>query len=64
MNKLISPTQLEINTIQMKLPLEIGIKINISDPVVTFKEVMEGVNLKKYLIKDTTETRGRDGYFY
>ena len=23
---------------------------------------MEGVNLKKYLIKDTTETRGRDGY--
>lgn len=62
MNKLISTTHLEINTIQMKLPLEIGIKINISDPVVTFKEVMEGVNLKKYLIKDTTETRGRDGY--
>lgn len=61
MNKLIQ-TQLEINTIQMKLPLDLGIKINISDPVVTFKEVMEGVNLNKYLIKDSTETRGRDGY--
>ena len=61
MNKLIQ-RQLEINTIQMKLPLDLGIKINISDPVVTFKEVMEGVNLNKYLIKDSTETRGRDGY--
>lgn len=61
MNKLIL-TQLENNTIQMKLPLDLGIKINISDPVVTFKEVMEGVNLNKYLIKDSTETRGRDGY--
>ncbi len=61
MNKLIQ-TQLEINTIQMKLPLDLGIKINISDPVVTFKEVMEGVNLNKYLIKDSAETRGRDGY--
>ena len=46
----------------MKLPLDVGIKINISDPVVTFKEVMEGVNLNKYLIKNSTETRGRDGY--
>ena len=62
MNKLIPTKQLEINTIQMKLPLDVGIKINISDPVVTFKEVMEGVNLNKYLIKDSTETRGRDGY--
>lgn len=61
MNKLIQQ-QLEINTIQMRLPLDLGIKINISDPVVTFKEVMEGVNLNKYLIKASTETRGRDGY--
>ena len=34
---------------QMKLPLQIGILIDSSDPVWTFNEVMEGVNLSKYL---------------
>ena len=53
---------LEIDTFQMKLPLEVGIKIDPADPVVTFKEVMEGVNLNKYLISTSNETRGRDGY--
>src|SRR5574344_1828557 len=53
--------QLEINTFQMKLPVEVGIKIDPADPVVTFKEVMEGVNLNKYLISTSNETRGRDG---
>ena len=62
MNMLIPNNQLEINTFQMKLPLEVGILINPNDPVVTFKEVMKGVNLKKYLISYSNETRGRDGY--
>ncbi len=46
----------------MKLPLEIEIFIEPTDPVVSFKEVMEGVNLSKYLKDDSRETRGRDGY--
>lgn len=62
MNMLIPNQQLEINTIQMKLPLEVGILINPTDPVVTFKEVMEGVNLKKYIISTNNDPRGRNGY--
>ena len=62
MNMLTFNPHLEINTFQMKLPLEVGIKIDPADPVVTFKEVMEGVNLNKYLISTSNETRGRDGY--
>ena len=61
METLTLPTQGKSNTIQLKLPLEIGIKIDPTDKVVTFKEVMEGVNLKKYLVRESTETRGRDG---
>ncbi len=34
---------------QMKLPLQIGILIDSSDPVWTFNEVMEGVNLAQFL---------------
>ena len=62
MNELRYQTQENLNTIQIKLPLEISVKIKNTDPVVTFKEVMEGVNLKKYLVKQSNETRGRDGY--
>ena len=62
MDKLISNQQIEHTTIQMKLPLQIDIFINPDDPVVSFKEVMEGVNLSKYLKKDSKETRGREGY--
>lgn len=62
MNKLISNEQLYNNTIQMKLPLKVEILINPTDPVVTFKEVMEGVNLNKYLISNSKDERGRDGY--
>jgi len=62
MNKLFPISQLENNIIQMKLPLEVEILINPTDPVVSFKEVMEGVNLSKYLKNDSSETRGRDGY--
>ncbi|MGM9880917.1 MAG: hypothetical protein ACI318_06640 [Bacilli bacterium] len=57
MNMLTFNPHLEINTFQMKLPLEVGIKIDPADPVVTFKEVMEGVNLNKYLISTSNETR-------
>lgn len=59
---LIPNRQVECSTIQMKLPLEIGIKIQKNDKVVTFKEVMEGVNLRKYLEKPEQDPRGRDGY--
>lgn len=62
MDKLITNQQIEHTTIQMKLPLQIDIFINPDDPVVSFKEVMEGVNLSKYLKKDSKETRGREGY--
>ena len=61
MNKLLSNSQYDDNTIQPKLSLSLGVTIDINDPVVTFREVLEGVNLKKYLVKDSDETRGRDG---
>lgn len=62
MNTLLSNSQFDSNTFQLQLPLNLGTKIDIFDPVVTFREVLEGVNLKKYLVKHTCETRGRDGY--
>lgn len=55
-------TEVNYSTIQMKLPLDLGIKIDSNDPVVTFKEVMEGVNLRKYLKSTSYDKRGRDGY--
>ena len=62
MNKLLSNDHLNSNTIQLQLPLSLGTKIDINDPVVTFREILEGVNLKKYLFADSNEKRGRDGY--
>lgn len=62
MNTLLSNSHLDSNTIQLQLPLNLGTKIDIFDPVVTFREVLEGVDLKKYLVRDKIETRGRDGY--
>lgn len=59
---LILTNQEKISTIQMKLPLEIGVKINSDDPVVSFKEVMNGVNLKQFLVKSDKDSKGRDGY--
>lgn len=59
---LIPNRQVEISTIQMKLPLEIGVKIEKDDPVVSFKEVMEGVELRKYLKRSEQDPRGREGY--
>lgn len=51
-NTLTSNPQLDINTIQQKLPLDLEIKNNANNFVVTFMEVMERVNLNKYLEKN------------
>ena len=42
------------------MPLDLGIKIDPDDEVVSFLKALEGVNLKKYLKRD--ERRGRKGY--
>ena len=55
-------TQEKVSTLQLKLPLDLGVKINPNDPVVTFKEVIEGVNLKKFLDLSKKDNRGREGY--
>ena len=47
-NTLTSNPQLDINTIKLKLPLDLRIKNNTNSFAITFKEVMEGVNLNKY----------------
>ena len=47
-NTLTSNPQLDINTIKLKLPLVLRIKNNLNSFAITFKEVMEGVNLNKY----------------
>lgn len=46
--------------IQMILPLDLEKKIDSSDPVYSFLEVMKGVNWNKYLLHPTH--RGRDEY--
>lgn len=48
------------NTLQLSLPLDLGIKIDLEDAVVSFQEALEGVNLKKYLKRK--ERRGRNGH--
>lgn len=49
------------NTYQLKLPLEIEKIIEISDPVYTFCEVLEHVDLKRYLVVKENRT-GRKRY--
>lgn len=49
-------------TFQLRLPLDLSIKIKIDDPVYTFNEVMNGVKLDKYLINPNKDPRGRKGY--
>lgn len=48
------------NAFQLSLPLDLGIKIDPDDEVVSFLKALEGVNLKKYLKR--CERRGREGY--
>ena len=47
-------------TYQLKLPVEVEIIIEISDPVYTFCEVMDHIDLRKYLaIKESRTGRRR-----
>ena len=46
---------------QLKLPVEISTIIEISDPVYTFCEVMDSIDLRKYLAAPERKT-GRKRY--
>lgn len=48
-------------TYQLKLPLEISTIIEVSDPVYTFCEVMDHIDLRKYLVTEENKT-GRKRY--
>ena len=48
-------------TYQLKLPLEISTIIEVSDPVYTFCEVMDQIDLRKYLVTEENKT-GRKRY--
>ena len=43
-------------TYQLKLPLEISTIIEVSDPVYTFCEVMDHIDLRKYLVTEENKT--------
>ena len=49
------------STYQLKLPVDIEKIIEISDPVYTFCEVLEHIDLYKYLVKKENKT-GRPRY--
>lgn len=52
--------QINYTPYQLKLPLEIEKIIEISDPVYTFSEVMEHIDLRKYLaVKESKIGRKR-----
>ena len=44
---------------QLKMPLEISQIIEISDPVYTFTEVMDHIDLKKYFVEEGYRRTGR-----
>lgn len=48
--------------IQLRLPLIFDELIKFDDPVYSFNQVMEGVDLQKYLKKEKKDNRGRKGY--
>ena len=50
----------DYSTEQMTLPLDLGILIEPNDPVVTFSEVMKGMELTKYFVPE--KKQGRAGY--
>lgn len=54
------PNKEYYTTRQLQLPLDWEILIEKDDPVKTFKEVMEGVNLGKYIKRESS--KGRIGY--
>ena len=53
--------QIYNTTYQLKLPVEISTIIEISDPVYTFSEVMDCIDLRKYLAVKESKT-GRKRY--
>ncbi len=55
-------TQKNYTPIQLKLPLEIGYKIETTDSIYTFNEVMEHIDLRKYIVEEEHETGGRPKY--
>ena len=52
--------QNDYNALQLSLPIDLGIKIDEDDMVVSFLKALEGVNLSKYFKKG--KCRGRKGY--
>ena len=50
------------STYQLKMPLEISKIIEISDPVYTFSEVLNHIDLKKYLVGEGNKRTGRPEY--
>lgn len=58
----IVPNTYYYTPIQLKLPLEVEEIIRPNDPVYTFNEVMKGIDLRKYIVSNSLETRGRKGY--
>ena len=55
-------TQEYFNTYQLKMPLEISKIIEISDPVYTFSDVLNHIDLKKYLVQEGDKRTGRPEY--
>ena len=55
-------TGVHYTPIQLKMPLEISIIIEISDPVYTFSEVLNHIDLKKYLAEGRSRRTGRPEY--
>ncbi len=49
-------------TIQLQLPLILSEIIDIDDPVYTFDDSRKGIDLKKYLVTNKSDNRGRKGY--
>ena len=52
--------QNDYNALQLSLPIDLGLKIDEDDMVVSFLKALEGVNLSKYFKKG--KCRGRKGY--
>ena len=59
-NAIQSNYETNYSAFQLSLPLDLGIKIDPDDEVVSFLKALEGVNLNKYLKRN--RCRGRKGY--
>lgn len=59
-NNIITTSDYSIN--QLILPLDLSVKISKTDPVCTFNELVNNLNLNKYLNKKSIYYAGRKGY--